>query len=108
MRIYLLLTLFVVASGVAYLADHPQLLERVVGRKCGPGDWKPGMEPRPLASWGGLLGACLPMFPLVALGLSGFELTLMAMPLVRGGRTTAPSSRAGRSATRDSCSWSRP
>jgi hypothetical protein len=87
--VYLLLTVFIIASGIAYLTDHPQLLERW-WEEVWSGRWEPGMEPRPLASWGGLVGACLPMFPLVALGLSGFELTLMAMPLVRGRADDSP------------------
>jgi hypothetical protein len=80
---YLLLTVFVVASGIAYLADHPHLVGRWWA-DVWAGDWKEGRDPTPVAGWGGLVGACLPMFPVVALGLSGFELTLMAMPLVRG------------------------
>ena len=78
-----MLTVFIVASGAAYLADHPHLVERWWA-DVWAGNWKPGAEARPVANWGALLGACLPLFPIVALGLSGFELTLMAMPLVRG------------------------
>jgi hypothetical protein len=80
---YMLLTVFVVANGIAYLAGHPHLVERWWA-DVWAGNWKEGRDPTPVAGWDGLVGACLPMFPIVALGLSGFELTLMAMPLVRG------------------------
>jgi hypothetical protein len=80
---YLLLTALIVSSGVAYLISHPQLVERWWAEVWG-GNWKSNAGAVPVTGWGGLVGACLPMFPIVALGLSGFELTLMAMPLVRG------------------------
>ena len=80
---YLLLTVFIISSGAAYLADHPRLVEQWWA-DVWAGNWKPGAEAKPAGDWYSLLGACLPMFPVVALGLSGFELTLMAMPLVRG------------------------
>ena len=80
---YLLLTVFVIASGLTYLADHQQLVERWWA-DVWAGNWKPGSEAKPVADWGGLLGVCVPLLPALALGLSGFELTLMAMPLVRG------------------------
>jgi len=81
--VYLLLTVLIIASGIAYLADHSRLVD-AWWADVWAGRWKPGYESSPVADWGGLAGACLPMFPMVALGLSGFELTLMAMPLVRG------------------------
>jgi hypothetical protein len=81
--IYLVLTLFVVGSAGAYLANHTELVERWWDNVWS-GNWKPGMEAKPVADWSSLLWACLPLFPALALGLSGFELTLMAMPLVRG------------------------
>jgi hypothetical protein len=81
--VYLLLTVFVVGSGFGYLADNPRLLEQWWS-DVWAGNWKPGAQSNPVADWGGLFGACVPLFPAVALGLSGFELTLMAMPLVRG------------------------
>jgi positive regulator of sigma E activity len=87
--VYLGLTLFVVGSGAAYLAAHPDL----VGRwwdDVWAGNWKPGTEPAPVANGWGLAAACVPLFPALALGLSGFELALMAMPLVRGKPTDTP------------------
>lgn len=80
---YLGLTLFVLGSGAAYLADHPHLVERWWA-DVWAGNWKPGVEAKPVVGWGAMLGHCLPLFPALALGLSGFELALMAMPLVRG------------------------
>jgi len=80
---YLLLTGLIVTSGVVYFANNPDLVERWWADVWG-GDGKSNAGAGPVTTWGGLIGACLPMFPLVALGLSGFELTLMAMPLVRG------------------------
>ncbi|HSQ57657.1 MAG TPA: amino acid transporter, partial [Gemmata sp.] len=81
--IYLALTLFVVGSAGVYLANHPELVERWWA-DVWSGNWRPGAASRPVADWSDLLGACIPLFPALALGLSGFELTLMAMPLVRG------------------------
>lgn len=81
--VYLALTLIVVGSGVAYLIDRPQLLE-AWWADVWAGNWKPGAAARPAGDWGALLGRCVPLVPALCLGLSGFELTLMAMPLVRG------------------------
>ncbi len=80
---YLGLTLFVVGCGAVYLIENPHLVQQWWA-DVWAGNWKPGATPHPVANWGDLFIACLPLFPAVALGLSGFELTLMAMPLVRG------------------------
>ena len=81
--LYLALTLVIVGSSVLYLIDRPQLIE-AWWADVWAGNWKPGAEGRPSGDWGALLGACVPLLPALCLGLSGFELTLMAMPLVRG------------------------
>ncbi len=87
--VYLLMTLLVVGSGVAYLADNPRLVE-AWWADVWNGNWKPGGGGNAPADWGALLGACVPLLPALCLGLSGFELTLMAMPLVRGRATDDP------------------
>lgn len=81
--IYLGMTLTVVGSGALYLNGNPHLLENWWSDVWN-GNWQPAEEAQPVGGWGGLFAACLPLFPYLALGLSGFELTLMAMPLVRG------------------------
>jgi hypothetical protein len=81
--VYLVMTLTVLGSGLAYLAANTQLVERWWA-DVWAGNWKPGAAPRPVADWTGLLAVCVPLFPFLALGLSGFELTLMSMPLIRG------------------------
>jgi hypothetical protein len=86
---YLALTLAVVGSGAVYLANHPQLLD-AWWADVWTGNWKPGAAPKPAGDWGTLLGACVPLLPALCLGLSGFELTLMAMPLVRGNKDDTP------------------
>ena len=79
-----MLTLFVVGSGVAYLADHPQLVERwwadVWAGQLEAGRGAATAWPAGAAARG--VRAAVPAAS--RSGLSGFELTLMAMPLVRG------------------------
>lgn len=81
--VYLTLTLVVVVSGAVYLAGHSQLVE-AWWADVWAGNWKPGAAARPVADWTTLAAVCVPLFPFLALGLSGFELTLMSMPLIRG------------------------
>lgn len=87
--VYLVLTLAIIGSGAVYLFDHPELLNQ----------WWADVQNRtpgePVTA-GGLLWACLPLFPFLALGLSGFELTLVAMPLIRGKPTDDPERPKGR------------
>jgi hypothetical protein len=92
--IYLGLTLIVVGSGALYLGANSHLLENWWAEVWN-GRWHPADEARPVG-WGGIVEACLPLFPYLALGLSGFELTLMAMPLVRGQPTDTPENPRGR------------
>ncbi|MBX9584021.1 MAG: amino acid transporter [Gemmataceae bacterium] len=83
--VYLALTFTVVGSGAVHLWGNPDLLRQWWAEVV----QTPPPDPLPQGERGdrsavGLLAACLPLFPFLALGLSGFELTLMAMPLVRG------------------------
>lgn len=87
--VYLVLTLFVVGSGGIYLVGHPHLVQNWWAEVLS-GNWKTVGPAQPISNWSDLALACLPLFPAAALGLSGFELTLMAMPLVRGKSTDTP------------------
>jgi hypothetical protein len=93
--VYLTLTLVVVVSGAVYLADHPHLVE-AWWTDVWAGNWKPGAAAKPVADWTALVAACVPLFPFLALGLSGFELTLMSMPLIRGKPSDAHEKPRGR------------
>lgn len=93
--IYLGLTLTVVGSGSAYLVANPHLVQEWWS-DVHSGNWRPGEAPTPAGGWGGMLLAAAPLFPYLALGLSGFELTLMAMPLVRGKPDDDPERPRGR------------
>lgn len=93
--VYLALTLTVVGSAGMYLSGNSHLLENWWSDVWN-GNWHETEAPRAVGGWGGLLAACVPLFPYLALGLSGFELTLMAMPLVRGKPNDDPAQPRGR------------
>ena len=93
--VYLALTLTIVGSAGMYLSGNPHLLENWWSDVWN-GNWHETEAPRAVGGWGGLLAACVPLFPYLALGLSGFELTLMAMPLVRGKPNDDPAQPRGR------------
>lgn len=81
---FLALTAVILGSGLLYAARHPELAE-TWWAAVRAGNW--GIT-RP--SWAGtdawsLVKMSLWLLPKVALGLSGFELSLVVMPLVRGG-----------------------
>lgn len=99
--VYLVLTMVVVGSGAWYLTGNPRAIEQWWADVWG-GNWRfnglggAHVTGRPPAGWGGLLATCIPLFPYLALGLSGFEFTLMAMPLVRGEPNDNPEHPRGR------------
>jgi len=79
---YLVITLVVIGSAGFYLIQNPHLYDQWWADVLA-GKWKPGSGPTPPNSWDDLVWACLPLFPMLSLGLSGFELALMAMPHIR-------------------------
>ena len=79
---YLILTAYLVGCGLNYLFEHPQLIENW-WNGVRAGTWKP-TPPSGGMTWLMLILSAAILFPHVALGLSGYELTLAAMPLVRG------------------------
>jgi hypothetical protein len=71
---YLLLNAIVVAAGFAELAAHPERLT----------DWREALTTAH-GGLGGMLGTAVLAFPLLVLGLSGFETGVSMMPLVKAG-----------------------
>jgi hypothetical protein len=89
--LYLVLNVLVIGSGLVYLLDHRDLVSK----------WAADVHPelvsfdstRPL---GPLLLLALLAFPQMALGLSGFELSMTTAPLVEGDPSDDPERPAGR------------
>ncbi len=85
--VYLALTLLIIGSGVHYLATHPHLLE---GWWNGLG----GAWAEQRFSWSS--GSSWMVVALVALSLSGFELSMVVLPMVRGKAGDDPAAPEGR------------
>jgi hypothetical protein len=81
--IYLLFNAVVICSALYYLAVHPNLWHDWWAR-LDRGFWYPQGNPLAPHSWGILMFLSFLAFPKLALGLSGFELSMMVLPLIRG------------------------
>jgi hypothetical protein len=90
--VYLLLNVFVLASGMIYLIFHPARLAEWYDSIVA-GEWHMNFNGRGLLA---AVLACLIFFPKLALGLSGFETGVAVMPLVRGDRHDDPHHPLGR------------
>jgi hypothetical protein len=93
--VYLLLNAVVLGSGLIFLAKHPEVVggwwDRVL-----VGDWQTAFAPRTAQTGWSLTAATFALFPKLALGLSGFELTMIVMPIVRGNSHDDPRCPRGR------------
>jgi hypothetical protein len=80
---YLALNAVIVGSGLVYFQEHPERLERW-WQQVESGDW--AMEAPFWAgpNWVSIALLCLLLLPQLSLGLSGFEMSLILMPQVRG------------------------
>jgi hypothetical protein len=93
--VYLVMNAVVLASGITYLARHPDIIADWWARVLA-GDWLTSASPHsPQSTWS-LTAAALGQFPKLALGLSGFELTMIVMPLIRRGPGDDPRYPRGR------------
>lgn len=82
--LYMALNALLIGSGLVALLDHPELV-REWWDAVWAGDWqaKSASASGPVSA--SRLGATsLALFPQVALGLSGFEMAMLLMPLIRG------------------------
>jgi hypothetical protein len=93
--LYLLLNAVVIGFGLNYLTTHDDLLRTWWDRVL-QGDWQ--MRQPIWSSQGGWAVAlmCVVLLPKLALGLSGFELSMVLMPLVKGDATDTPAQPRGR------------
>ncbi len=81
--LYLVLNLVIVGSGLSYLWQHPETIDRWLN-SVQQGDWHFANELELGASWPAIAAVCLLLFPKLALGLSGFETGVAVMPLIKG------------------------
>jgi hypothetical protein len=89
--VYLGLTAIIVASGLHHLSTHPELLEALQKQVS---QWEPLGQGGSVGMGLGLLA--LLSFPPLAIGLSGFELSMASAPLVRGSPSDTPDHPRGR------------
>lgn len=94
LAVYLVQTAIVIVSGTVYLVQHSVLVnDWWAAIESGAGGMIPGTDP---LGWGAVVLACVLLFPKLALGLSGYELALTTMPLVRGQRADTAEAPHGR------------
>ncbi len=86
--LYLLLNGWVIGAGLYYLREHPDIVHNWLAQ-VGSGQW--GMtSAAEHYGWAGALLLCVILLPQVALGLSGFEMSMILMPQIRGGASDDP------------------
>jgi hypothetical protein len=90
--VYLVLNVFVIGSGLAYLVAHPARFEAWY-TAVDEGRWYFEYEGK---GWLAVAAACVLFFPKLALGLSGFETGVAVMPLVQGEPDDDPHTPMGR------------
>jgi hypothetical protein len=93
---YMLLNALLIGSGLVYLCERPELV-RHWWDAVRAGDWQArAASASGPAGAGELSAAAVSLFPKVALGLSGFEMAMLLMPLVRGRKDDHPDRPRGR------------
>src|SRR5262245_4799585 len=80
--LYLLLNAIIIGSGLITLAQNPDVLH-AWAENLHQGQWDTPHVFDGTFGWGALALLCIAFFPQLALGLSGFELSLILMPQVK-------------------------
>jgi hypothetical protein len=80
---YLLLNGILLAAGIWRLAERPELIDEWL-RQVQTGDWVIHAPPWAQDNWIQIVVLSFLFLPSVALGLSGFELSMIIMPQVKG------------------------
>jgi hypothetical protein len=93
--VYLLLNAVVLASGLVYLSGHGEILQTWLA-DVRDGRWHLQEPPVAGGGWLAAAGVCLLLFPKMVLGLSGFEMSMVVMPLVKGDAKDDPVHPVGR------------
>jgi len=87
--VYLAMTAFIVGSGLWFLYARPEFV-RAWWSKLAQGHWHAQAQFAAPGAWWYMAAICLLSFPKMALGLSGFELSMVVMPLVKGHASDLP------------------
>src|SRR4029077_7044218 len=78
--LYLAVNGVVIGSGLYYLSEHPEILDNWI-HNLRP--WEGVTSVVPVTDWLAIIFMCVLLFPKLSLGLSGFELSMVLMPLIR-------------------------
>ncbi|HEV3203426.1 MAG TPA: amino acid transporter [Gemmataceae bacterium] len=87
--VYLFLNAVVIGSGLYYLFRHTCILANWYEALL-QGEWDLANAPWTGTGGWALVAVCILLFPKMALGLSGFEMCMVAMPLIRGKEKDLP------------------
>jgi len=93
--LYLILNAIVVGACLQHLWDHPEKLERW-WQQVESGDWQIAKPFWAGPNWASVAILCVLLLPQLSLGLSGFEMSLILMPQVRGRADDDPKRPRGR------------
>jgi hypothetical protein len=93
--LYLTVNGIVIGSGLYYLSENPGIVDSWI-HSLRSWHWKEAPSVMPGTGWLAIALLCVALFPRLSLGLSGFELSMVLMPLIRGRANDDPYQPQGR------------